>query len=136
MRTSRRLDELRPADVRLAGSIVRGEQRLMLAVLENAILAYQKHVFSVGRRGRKLFRETESWILSGDRRSPFAFESICDALDLDPGYVRTGIMTWRERQCRLAVLHASQGRGGEGDAGMLVVPRVDARRPPEVRAGA
>jgi hypothetical protein len=135
-RSRRRLDELRPADVRLAGSIVRGEQRLMLAVLENAILAYQKHVFSTSRRGRKLFRETESWILSDDRCSPFAFESICDALDLHPGYVRTGILSWRERQCQRAVLHSSQDRIDGGGSGTVVGLRVDARRPPEARAGA
>jgi hypothetical protein len=108
----------------------------MLAVLENAILAFQKHVFSPGRKGRKLFRETESWLLSRDRHSPFAFESICDALDLDPSYVRSGLLSWRERQWSRALLHGSQGRLDGGGSGTVSLPRVDARRPPEMRAGA
>ena len=136
MRTRRRLDELRPADVRQTGSIVRGEQRLMLAVLENAILAFQKHVFSPGRRGRKLYRETENWLLSRDRCSPFCFESICDALDLDPSYVRTGLLTWRDRQCTLAALQASQARTEVDGVIPVIETRVDARRPPAVRARA
>ncbi len=115
---------------------MRGEQRLMLAVLENAILAYQKHVFSPGRRGRKLFRETETWLLSYDRCSPFAFESICDALDLDPSYVRTGLLTWRDRQCARAALQASHARLDEEGMIPVIETRVDARRPPEVRAQA
>ena len=115
---------------------MRGEQRLMLAVLENAILAYQKHVFSPGRRGRKLFRETETWLLSHDRCSPFAFESICDALDLDPSYVRTGLLTWRDRQCARAALQASHARIDEDGVIPVIETRVDARRPPEVRAQA
>jgi hypothetical protein len=108
----------------------------MLAVLENAILAFQKHVFSTGRRGRKLYRETELWLLSHDRCSPFAFESICDALDLDPSYVRSGLLAWRDRQCARAALQASQGRISEGIELPIIVPKVDARRPPEVRAHA
>jgi hypothetical protein len=65
-----------------------GERRLMLAVLADAVDCYR-----TGRRARDparrlLFAETRAWVESTDRRAVFAFESICDTLDIDPDYVR------------------------------------------------
>lgn len=82
----------------------------MMAVLDDAIDAYQKYVLATGRRGRRLFRETELWIGSADQTSPFAFESICHALDIDPDYVRKGLRQWRKGQIARAELQASQER--------------------------
>jgi hypothetical protein len=82
----------------------------MMAVLDDAIASYQKYLLGTGRRARRLFRETELWIASNDMTSPFAFESICHALDLDPDYVRKGLRQWRKRQMAHAELQASQDR--------------------------
>ncbi len=72
-----------------------GEQKLMLAVLENAIEDFQKYVFATDKRGKELFQETEEWILETNSPSFFSFENICAHLDLDPDYVRRGFMRWK-----------------------------------------
>ena len=74
------------------------EKRLMLAVLEDAVGTFQKCAFARDRRGQALFAETEEWFTSEDREWPFSFENICQALGLEPSFVRTGMRRWRERQ--------------------------------------
>jgi hypothetical protein len=74
------------------------EKRLMLAVLEDAVGAFQKHVTATGRRGRRLFSEAEEWFESSDVDWPFAFENICSALSLEPEYIRRGLHHWRDEQ--------------------------------------
>ncbi len=59
-----------------------GELRLMAAVLEDAINILRKQPRS--RAGR----EAREWLTSSDASWPFAFERICDALDLDADSVR------------------------------------------------
>jgi hypothetical protein len=59
-----------------------GELRLMAAVLEDAINIVRKRPRS--RAGR----EAREWLSSRDATWPFAFERICDALDLDADSVR------------------------------------------------
>jgi len=72
------------------------EKRLLLAVLEDALAAYQKHFSSRGGRGMKLFRETEEWIFREDSTRPFCFSNICEVVGFDPQYVRQGLLKWRE----------------------------------------
>jgi hypothetical protein len=74
------------------------EKRLMLAVLEDAVGAFQKHVSATGRRGRRLFGEADDWFGSADTEWPFAFENICAALGLEPAYIRSGLRRWRDAQ--------------------------------------
>ena len=59
-----------------------GELRLMAAVLEDAINIVRKRPRS---RAGRVARE---WLKSTDASWPFAFERICDALDLDADSVR------------------------------------------------
>jgi hypothetical protein len=65
---------------------LRGEHRLVLAILEDAI-----HICNTANRHRRLFRETAAWIESTDRSWMFSFERICELLELDPEYVRRGV---------------------------------------------
>jgi len=65
-----------------------GEHQLMLAVLADAVRAYLGNRGARDRESRALFRETLAWFASPDRTTLFSFESICDALDIDPDYVR------------------------------------------------
>jgi len=74
------------------------EFRLSLAVLEEAIHCFQKHLFARDRHGRKLFREAEAWIMSEDDPLPFSFEHLCAVIGINPAYVRRGLRSWRERQ--------------------------------------
>jgi len=59
-----------------------GELRLMAAVLEDAVHILRKRPRS--RAGR----EAREWLGSQDTSWPFAYERICEALNLDPQSVR------------------------------------------------
>jgi rare lipoprotein A len=63
----------------------RGERRLMLAILADAIHIYRE------ARGKRRFREAERWIESRDRRWIFSFERICDILGFDAGCIRRSL---------------------------------------------
>ena len=93
-------------------SIRDGEERLMLAVLENATEDFQKYVLATTRRGTELFQAAEQWILETDNSSLFSFENICEHLQLDPSYLRAGFMRWKAAQLS-GVLKRSAG-GGRG----------------------
>ena len=67
-----------------------GERRLMLAVLEDAI-----RTLLLARRTavppKRLLREL-AWLESTSLTEPFAFESICDVLGIDAGYLRSRLV--------------------------------------------
>ena len=97
------------------------EKRLMLAVLEDGVGTFQKYAAAPGRRARRLFAEAEEWFASDDTAGPFSFVSICQALGLEPHYLRRGLRRWREQ-------HAAGG--AEDSATVLRFPfrRVNGRR--------
>jgi hypothetical protein len=74
------------------------EKRLLLAILEEAVATMQRYVLDTRRRGRRLYREAETWLLSDDIGWPCAFCNVCDALGIDSGYLRRGVMQWRDRR--------------------------------------
>ena len=83
----------------LQGSSQRtGEQRLMAAVLEDAIRSFCTHAGAAGKRAQRLFGETAEWFASPDASWPFAFETVCDALALDPEWIRRVLRRWLARQ--------------------------------------
>jgi len=91
-------DALLPAQFYAAfrgGSAVRGEKKLMLAVLQDALDCYQKYAFSKDGHGRQLFSEAEGWIVCADRDWYFSFENICETLEINPDYLRRGVKAWR-----------------------------------------
>ena len=93
-------DALLPAQFYAAfrgGSAVRGEKRLMLAVLEDALDCYQKYAFARDGHGRQLFAEACEWIASESREWFFSFENICETLEITPEYLRRGLETWRAK---------------------------------------
>ena len=75
----------------------RAELRLMAAVLEDAIRTLCRCTGSRGVHRQRLFSETADWFESPDVSWPFSFASICQALDMEPEYLRRGLQTWRER---------------------------------------
>jgi hypothetical protein len=79
------------------GAQIRGEKRLMLAVLEDAVDCYQKYAFARDPRGQELFAEAEEWLFSSDNSWVFACENICETLEVNPDYVRRGLQEWRQR---------------------------------------
>ena len=84
-----------------------GEEKLLLAVLSDAIEEFQKHVLSKDERGKKLSREVEEWFLEKDSDCLFSFEYICETLELHPDYIRQGLMSWKKAKLRE---HFLQGR--------------------------
>lgn len=71
---------------------------LLWAVMENGVQEYMKYVSATSRRGQRLFREAEDWIMQDDARWLCSFVSICHVLGFDPDYLRTGLRSWREQQ--------------------------------------
>jgi hypothetical protein len=80
------------------GAATSSEKRLMLAVLRNALECYQKHLLATDRTGRELFAEAAAWIESTSGGGLFSFESISEALEIHPEYVRRRLALWRESQ--------------------------------------
>lgn len=72
----------------------RGEQRLLFAVLQEAMACWFRYRDVSTRRGRRLFGEVATWFASPDKGWLYAFERICEALDLDPDYIRLGLQRW------------------------------------------
>ena len=95
------LQMFEPTDSALQESLSRktireGEERLMLALLENATEDFQKYIHAQDRRGKAFFDAAEEWFLETDSPAFFSFENICEYLQLDPCYVRKGMMRWKE----------------------------------------
>ena len=65
-----------------------GALRLSLAVLEDAMRCAIRHHGSRNRQQREAAREALSWIQSDAADFPFAFVNICDALRLEPDWIR------------------------------------------------
>lgn len=74
------------------------EKRLMLAVLEDAVGTFQKYAGATTRRSRRLHAEAEEWFADPDVTWPFAFRNICQALGLEPEWLRRGLERWRIHQ--------------------------------------
>src|SRR4029434_10291004 len=100
---------LDPADIGLIESVYKktlreGEERLMLAVLENAVEYFQKYVLARKPSGKQLFREAEEWFLDKDGEALYSFENTCEALGLHPDPIRKGLMFWKEAKLRLSTV--------------------------------
>jgi hypothetical protein len=63
----------------------------MLAVLEEALVTFQRGLRSRGLQQRQDSCEVERWVASTDGESPFSFDNICTSLRIDPGYLREGL---------------------------------------------
>ncbi|HUA32710.1 MAG TPA: hypothetical protein VMA09_03850 [Candidatus Binataceae bacterium] len=102
------------------------EQRLMLAVLADAINVVQEFHSAQNLRKRNCFNEAWHWIFGRSPSSPLAFESVCDALGMDPQGLRWRlkemVTTGRVSPIRLRLKEASRMQ-------RLTVNRVRRRHP-------
>ena len=69
------------------------EERLMVAVLEEALATYVRGFHSSDPMVRQASREVDEWVRSRDNDELFSFESVCGVLGLDAGYLRAGLST-------------------------------------------
>ncbi len=77
------------------------EKMLMLAVLEDGVICFQKYISTQDEKGKRLLSEAEEWVLmeqNGDWL--FSFDNICETLGLNPGYIREGLQRWRHHRLR------------------------------------
>jgi hypothetical protein len=70
----------------------------MVAVLEDAAQCFRKHLFAIDRRGQSLFEEAEEWIMEEETGAAFSFRHICEALDLEPRYIRAELRRWQHQE--------------------------------------
>lgn len=77
-----------------------GEERLMFAVLENAVECFQKYVLARKPSRKQLFQEAEDWFLDKEDEALYSFENICETLGLHPEHIRKGLMVWKEARIK------------------------------------
>jgi hypothetical protein len=74
------------------------EERLMFAVLEDALESFQQYCAAKNGTRRRLFQNAERWFFAPSSGWVFDFESICSVLRLEPDYVRKGLVQLRQRE--------------------------------------
>jgi hypothetical protein len=78
--------------------LLEGEKRLILSVLEDAIECFMKCIDASTSKGQRLFRDADEWIAHEDKRWVFSFDNVCDMLDINPEYMRSGLAKWKEKR--------------------------------------
>jgi hypothetical protein len=73
------------------------EKALMVAVLRDAITCLEKYAVSRSSGNKRLFDEAIEWILSDDCEWLFSFNNVCEAVGVNPGYLRKGLIQMSER---------------------------------------
>ena len=67
------------------------ERRLLLAVLEEAIGTYQRHITATDGHARAALAEVIAWFACEDDAWLYSFVAICDTLGIEATYVRSGL---------------------------------------------
>ncbi len=80
----------------------RPEILLMRAVLEEALKCFQYQFYPCSTKTQRLAHEAELWFFSDATDWPFTFVNICEALHLEPTYIRRGLCNW-QAGCSLTV---------------------------------
>jgi hypothetical protein len=91
----------------MGGGGLCSEQRLMLAVLVDAINILQGWTRTGSARKRRAFAEAAQWVVTKGTYYPFSFDSVCDALGI-------GSEILRERLNGLATGHGATERLSAG----------------------
>src|SRR5262245_22518595 len=77
------------------------EQRLMAAILEDAITVCSKRTAPKTSKAKQVLREALRWLRSNDRTWMFSFLRICETLDLEPTAIRRGVRILRGEEAPL-----------------------------------
>lgn len=78
---------------------VEPEEKLLFALLNDAVYCFQHHFGARSRAGMKLFFAAEQWLMQSDDDWPFSFENVCQHLGIEPSLLRGALKHWRN--CRL-----------------------------------
>jgi len=87
------------------------ERRLMLAVLQDALLTLVVHAKQTSGKSRQTVQDTWRWFASDSRSHPFAFGAICDVLGLDVGYLRSAVRRLQKTADKASYRRDYAGRG-------------------------
>ena len=71
------------------------ELALMLAILEDAVACFRQTLKRPRQNPEILARQAEFWFRLDDWDSPFSFNNICEALQLDPVATREKVLNSR-----------------------------------------
>jgi hypothetical protein len=85
------------------------EDRLMLAVLADAVALLREHAYGQERHSRQLVRDTLGWFESDDVDWPLSFTNVCAGLGLVPDDLRAAL----QRELAAAGDWILRVRGGE-----------------------
>ena len=73
-------------------------RRLMVAMLVDAVHVSQTKFEARQPSTRREFAEVRRWIFSDNESGMFSFKSVCEALEVDPGTIRKGLVRWQEKR--------------------------------------
>ncbi len=79
-----------------------GEERLMLAVLVDAINVLHSWQGGGNACKRRNFAEAAQWVNTHGTSYPFSFDSVCDALEIDSGLLRSRLRVLTVRSANSA----------------------------------
>ena len=82
------------------------EKELMFAILEDAVGCFQNYLFAQDKKGKQLFLDAETWINGEVSKSVLSFDNVCEELDLDPEFLRSGLRRWKQK--KLAAVTAAE----------------------------
>ena len=68
------------------------EHQLMAAVLDEAIADYQRCSKARDKKGMEQFADAQAWILESNSDWIFSFVNCCEALGIEPDYLRQGLL--------------------------------------------
>jgi hypothetical protein len=73
-------------------------KRLMMAVLQDAIRCLQIGTHAKSRAKQRYLYEVQEWVFGENGEGPFAFQSVCEILEIAPHYLRRGLTEWLRRR--------------------------------------
>src|SRR5215510_8623870 len=72
------------------------EHGLMVAVLEVALADYQRCWKVRDKKGMERSADAQAWILESNSEWIFSFVNCCEALGIEPSYLRQGLLRWKQ----------------------------------------
>jgi hypothetical protein len=82
-------------------SVLEGEHKLMVAVLEDAVECYLKHMNAKSRRRRLLFYEVQNWMNAKNRVGLFSYQTLCEMLGIDAKALKAALESRLKESRRL-----------------------------------
>jgi hypothetical protein len=73
-------------------------ERLMFALLDDAIRCYQANVGVQRPQARRALVEREKWLFGRPAHVPFSIESVCEVLQIDAPRLQRALLKWRDRK--------------------------------------